>query len=87
MHMGENVSATKRTTACSEFSRFDEVGRAFQPDEAESDVQARPARKPDLDKKRPVRVRRQANPHRPGISPALGPRTGPDDLCIPSRTA
>jgi hypothetical protein len=39
------------------------------------------------DEKRPVRVRRQANPHRPGISPALGLRAGDDGLALVSQTA
>jgi hypothetical protein len=37
--------------------------------------------------KRPVRVRRQANPHRPGLTPALGLRAGGDDVVIVYRLA
>jgi hypothetical protein len=36
---------------------------------------------------RPVCVRRQANPHRPGISPALGLRAKGDGLVIVPQTA
>jgi hypothetical protein len=36
--------------------------------------------------KRPVRVRRQANPHRPGFSPALDLRAGNDVLLMTPQT-
>jgi len=38
------------------------------------------------EKQRPVRVRRQANPHRPSLAPALGLRAPGDGLVIVPQT-